>query len=102
VGPASRGIGRQPRGAKRDGTDGTYGANAIYLWIDTEVAGGTLIRLLAPELITDPLITDYQTRASRLLPTHRPATLQRRDRRRRNRSPITIHLPCPPFPEKLF
>jgi len=42
-----------------DGTHGTDETNSISLCIDTELAGGMLIVLLAPALITDSLITDY-------------------------------------------
>jgi hypothetical protein len=48
MGLTTRRVGREPKGAKTDGTHGTYGTNAISLCIDTELASGTLIVLLAP------------------------------------------------------
>jgi hypothetical protein len=44
MGLTTRRVGREPKGAKTDGT------NAISLCIDTELAGGMLIVLLAPAL----------------------------------------------------
>jgi hypothetical protein len=41
------------------GPHGTHETSAISLCIDSELAGGTLIVLLASALITDSLITDY-------------------------------------------
>jgi hypothetical protein len=48
MGLTMRWVGREPKGAKTDGTHGTHETNAISLCIDTELAGGTLIVLLAP------------------------------------------------------
>jgi hypothetical protein len=59
MGLTTRWVGGEPKGATTDGTHGTHETNAISLCIDTELAGGTLIVLLAPSLITVTLITDY-------------------------------------------
>jgi hypothetical protein len=49
MGLTTRWVGRESKGAKTtDGTHGTDETNAISLCIDTELAGGTLIVLLAP------------------------------------------------------
>ncbi len=55
MGLTTRWAGTEPKGVK---TDGTHETNAISLCIDTELAGGTLIVLLAPPPITVSLITD--------------------------------------------
>jgi hypothetical protein len=50
MGQTTRWVDKEARGAK---TDGTYGTNVSSLRIDTRLAGGTLIKLLAPGLITE-------------------------------------------------
>jgi hypothetical protein len=56
MGLAMRGVAREPTGAKTDGTDGTHETNG-FAAARAELGGGRLIILLAPELITDLLIT---------------------------------------------
>jgi hypothetical protein len=56
MGLAMRGVAREPTGAKTDGTDGTHETNG-FAAARAELGGGRLIILLAPELITDILIT---------------------------------------------
>jgi hypothetical protein len=55
----TRWVGKEPKGAKTDGTNGTHETNAISLCVDIERAGGTFMVLLAPELITALPVTDY-------------------------------------------
>jgi hypothetical protein len=44
---ATRGVGREPTGAKTDGTDGTHETNG-FTSARAELGGGRLIFLLAP------------------------------------------------------
>jgi hypothetical protein len=66
MGLTTRWVGTEPKGAMTDGTHGTDETNSISLGIDTELASGILMVLLAPALITDSLITDYFHLWSRL------------------------------------
>jgi hypothetical protein len=58
---STRRVGREPKGATTDRTHGTHETNAISLCVDTELAGGRLIVLLAPSssYCTDYCHTDY-------------------------------------------
>jgi hypothetical protein len=59
MGLTTRWVGREPKRATTDGAHGTHETNAISLCIDTDLAGGTLIVLLAPSSFTDYCHTDY-------------------------------------------